>query len=147
MKGTGDPNGSALMKGTGDPNGSALMKGTGDPNGSALMKGTGDPNGSALMKGTGDPKGSLPKKRARNPNLRSASYARQSPFEGSDRQVRGAILRLLLGNGEIAEAGLTDLVAVGPERLERILWGLERDGFIGRAVGRIQLQDRREGSR
>jgi A/G-specific adenine glycosylase len=114
--------------------------------GSALGKGIGDPNGSALGKGTGDPNGSRLRRGARNPNLRSASYARQSPFEGSDRQARGIILRQLLGDGEMDEAGLGDLAAVGPDRLERILAGLERDGFIGRRRGMIRLQDRPEGS-
>jgi A/G-specific adenine glycosylase len=125
--------------------------------GSALGKGIWDPNGSSLRWGAGNQGGSLsakanklvppPKKGTRNPNLRSASYARQSPFEGSDRQVRGAILRQLLGEGEIAEAVLRDQFPVERERLERILAGLERDGFIGRTGSRILLQDLEEGSR
>jgi A/G-specific adenine glycosylase len=127
--------------------GSALGKGTGDPTGSALGKGTGDPTGSALGKGTGSPRRSPPKRGARNPNLRSASYARQSPFEGSDRQVRGAILRQLVGDGEIAETGLGDRFRVEPERLERILGGLERDGFIERHRGKIRCRTGEEGER
>ena len=79
-----------------------------------------------------------------NPNLRSASYARQTPFEGSDRQVRGIILRELLGRGEIVEEGLGDRLSVEQERLERILRGLERDGFIERTVGNIRCQNNRE---
>ncbi|WP_243669850.1 hypothetical protein [Methanoculleus chikugoensis] len=34
--------------------------------------------------------GTVLKKRTANPNRRSASYSRQSRFEGSDRQIRGA---------------------------------------------------------
>jgi A/G-specific adenine glycosylase len=106
--------------------------------GSALGKGLWDPKGSALKKGTGDPNGSLLKKGARNPNARSASYSRQSPFEGSDRQVRGLVLRHLLAGGGAGEEELRGLVTVEPGRLERILRGLERDGFIERSGGRIR---------
>ena len=97
--------------------------------------------GSLLKGGTGDPDGSLRKKGSRNPNLRSASYARQTPFEGSDRQVRGIILRELLVSGEIVEAGLGDRLSVEQERLERILRRLEKDGFIGRADGKIRCRE------
>ena len=82
-----------------------------------------------------------------NPNRRSASYHRQTPFEGSDRQVRGFILRHLLGNGEIDEGWLRDRLPVDPERLERILGGLEKEGFIDRDEGRIRCQGLREGDR
>jgi A/G-specific adenine glycosylase len=94
--------------------------------------------GSALKKGTGDPSGSLLKRGVRNPNTRSASYSRQSPFEGSDRQVRGMVLRHLLAGGGAREEELRGLVPVEPGRLERILSGLERDGFIERSGGRIR---------
>jgi hypothetical protein len=33
---------------------------------------------------------------SKNPNKRSASYKKQSPFEGSTRQIRGEIIRELL---------------------------------------------------
>jgi A/G-specific adenine glycosylase len=82
--------------------------------------------------------GSFLKGGPRNPNIRSASYSRQSPFQGSDRQVRGIILRRLLGPGKIREEELRDLVPVEPDRLEHILTGLERDGFIERAGGTIR---------
>jgi A/G-specific adenine glycosylase len=82
--------------------------------------------------------GSILKKGARNPNTRSASYSRQSPFEGSDRQVRGMVLRHLLTGGGALEEELRGLVPVEPGRLERILRGLERDGFIERSGGRIR---------
>ena len=82
--------------------------------------------GSALKKGTG------------NPNARSASFSRQSPFEGSDRQVRGMVLRRLLAGGGAHEEDLRGLVPVEPGRLERILKGLEKDGFIERSGDRIR---------
>jgi A/G-specific adenine glycosylase len=82
--------------------------------------------------------GSFLKGRPGNPNTRSTSYSRQSPFRGSDRQVRGIILRHLLGSGEIGEEELGDLVSLEPGRVEHILAGLERDGFIERRRGRIR---------
>jgi A/G-specific adenine glycosylase len=105
--------------------------------GSALKKGFGDPSGSAIKKGSGDLNGSHLKKGKQNPNTRSASYSRQSPFEGSDRQVRGMVLRHLLAEGEVREEDLIGLVPVEPGRLERILGDLEREGFLERSGGRI----------
>jgi len=37
-----------------------------------------------------------------NPNRKSAHYIKQSKFEGSIRQVRGSILRILLANGKLS---------------------------------------------
>jgi A/G-specific adenine glycosylase len=94
--------------------------------------------GSALRKGTGDPNGSLLKKGAGNPNMRSASYSRQSQFEGSDRQVRGMVLRQLLEGRGVREGELISMIPIEHGRLERILRGLERDGFIEWSEGRIR---------
>lgn len=49
--------------------------------------------------------GTYIKKTYGNPNKRSVHYAKQSAFEGSDRQIRGAIVRMLTG----AKATRTDL--------------------------------------
>ena len=102
--------------------------------GSALTKGSRGPNGSLLRGGHG------------NPNIRSAAYSRQSSFEGSDRQVRGTILRRLLPVGELTGENLKSLAPVGADRLERILRGLERDGFIKRAGGKIRCRETPEAS-
>jgi A/G-specific adenine glycosylase len=76
---------------------------------------------------------------AANPNRRSRHYAKQSPFEGSDRKIRGTILRQLLP-GKIQS--LEQIHAVFPEdpgRIDRILAGLEADGFLVRDGNRIRL--------
>ncbi len=65
-----------------------------------------------------------------NPNRRSRHYARQSAFEGSDRQVRGMMIRLLLANGEMTEDEIAGNCSADKERVLKILAGLERDGFI-----------------
>jgi A/G-specific adenine glycosylase len=85
--------------------------------------------------------GSLLKGRHGDPNTRSASYARQGPFEGSDRQVRGIILRRLLAAGEIRDEDLASSLSIDPSRLERILQGLGKDGFIERVGGGIRCRE------
>lgn len=82
--------------------------------------------------------GSILKRGTGNPNARSSSYSRQSSFEGSDRQLRGIILRHLLSRGGAREEELRGLVPVEHGRLERILRGLESDGFIERSGGRVR---------
>jgi A/G-specific adenine glycosylase len=66
-----------------------------------------------------------------NPNRRSHHYTRQSRFEGSDRQIRGAIVRLLL---EFPVLTAQDVVnrfpSDPPERIMRILDQLTAEGFL-----------------
>src|SRR5512136_384239 len=97
--------------------------------------------GSALGKGSGEPDGPSRRGKSGNPNARSASYVRQGPFEGSDRQARGIILRRVLAEGEIREDRLGPSLEVGPERLERILRGLAKEGFVEREGGRIRCRE------
>ncbi len=74
-------------------------------------------------------------RRVPNPNRRSRTYARQSRFEGSDRQVRGAILRALVGGTALTVAGIARAAGGDGERVLRLLGDLEREGFV-RRVGR-----------
>ncbi len=79
-----------------------------------------------------------------NPNLRSAHYTRQSRFEGSDRQVRGEILRILLVPESLSIEELHKRVSVAlegidRERLEIIVSRLEQDGFLARDSERISI--------
>lgn len=64
-----------------------------------------------------------------NPNRRSKHYARQSKFEGSDRQIRGAVIRMLT-KAPATMLRLAREVSVPAERLENVIAGLTRDGFI-----------------
>ncbi len=71
------------------------------------------------------------KKLHKNPSRRSAHYTKQSKFEGSLRQVRGAILRELhKGN-----ASLTDL-RFSKKKVDTALSSLAHDGLIVRRRGR-----------
>lgn len=59
------------------------------------------------------------KKLYKNPSRRSAHHAKQSKFEGSDRQIRGAIVRLLTNAGALKK---DDLVReINDERVEKII--------------------------
>lgn len=64
-----------------------------------------------------------------NPNRRSAHYTRQSRFEGSDRQVRGMILRAVSARSLSADE-LTRELGKDTEVVARIAAQLADEGFI-----------------
>jgi len=76
------------------------------------------------------------KKTVGNVSRRSQHHAVQSPFQGSVRQVRGAVLRVL-GQQPMRRR---DLVTTIPDpRLETVLTALEVEGFIVRKDEEYQL--------
>lgn len=79
------------------------------------------------------------KKSIPNPNRRSVHYTRQSAFEGSDRKIRGEILRLLLAETKMTEASLLKKIGEDPERTLRILSNLNAEGFIVRKGKSVSL--------
>lgn len=81
--------------------------------------------------------GSDLKRRFPNPSRRSRHHTVQSRFEGSDRQLRGAILRACLQHTAISTAGLQQQLAVEQQRLERIITGLIQEGFLAQEDGRL----------
>ncbi|RXE56577.1 endonuclease III [Methanoculleus taiwanensis] len=83
--------------------------------------------------------GTVLSKRTVNPNRRSAAYTVQSRFEGSDRQLRGRVLALLLKEGALAEEEIVRHLGEDPGRVSRILGRLEAEGFLARDGGRITL--------
>lgn len=62
-----------------------------------------------------------------NPNRRSRHYKKQSAFEGSKRQVRGKVLKLLL-SGPLSRQQLQQ--QINDERLAAVLEDLEREELI-----------------
>ncbi|MEN6341816.1 MAG: A/G-specific adenine glycosylase [Methanospirillum sp.] len=74
--------------------------------------------------------GTMLARTAPNPNRRSAHHMVQPPFEGSDRQLRGRILRVLLGAGPLKTEGLAAATGVGTDRLRPVLERLRREGFV-----------------
>ena len=67
-----------------------------------------------------------------NPNRRSAHYKKQSPFAGSDRELRGKIMRSTLSKkrNKMSVRELLKELAVPRERLIGIIKDLIREGFI-----------------
>ena len=76
--------------------------------------------------------GSMLKKQIANPNRKSAHYTRQSPFEDSDRKIRGAILKVLVGQVSMTEEDMAATVGGEQERMKKILSALVKEGFIVR---------------
>ncbi len=74
-----------------------------------------------------------------NSNRRSAHYKRQSPFEGSDRQIRGMILRALIAKPNVSEREVIRRLDVTAERAKNILTQLQKEGFIERKGGNVTL--------
>ena len=74
--------------------------------------------------------GSMLKKNVENPNRRSAHYTRQTPFEGSDRRIRGLVVKRLLNDKTLSAEILVEETGVGLDHLKRILSGLVDEGFI-----------------
>jgi A/G-specific adenine glycosylase len=74
--------------------------------------------------------GTYLKRSVPNPNRRSRHYQRQPPFEGSDRRIRGEIIRIVLAEPGIPVPDLARRIGCEPERLERILGALVGEGFI-----------------
>jgi A/G-specific adenine glycosylase len=73
------------------------------------------------------------KKSVPNPNRRSAHYTKQSAFEGSDRKIRGEILRALVSQKQMTATEITyghEEDEEDAERVIRILQALESEGFI-----------------
>ena len=68
---------------------------------------------------------------------------RQAPLRGSDRAVRGALVRDLAAAPAHALAEPAARSGIGPalddDRWERIVDGLERDGLVHRSGGRLRL--------
>ncbi|MEK7498317.1 MAG: A/G-specific adenine glycosylase [Patescibacteria group bacterium] len=68
--------------------------------------------------------------RAKNPNIKSKSYKKQSKFEGSDRKIRGAILKILIKEGKKSKEKIIEQMKEKPARIEKILTGLVKEGFL-----------------
>jgi len=79
------------------------------------------------------------KKEVTNPNRRSAHYTKQSRFEGSQRQVRGMILKAVLQNPGISRASLRKKLAIVPNNFDQILDGLVAEGFLKKAGNKILI--------
>jgi A/G-specific adenine glycosylase len=71
-------------------------------------------------------------KKVANPNRRSAHYKKQSVFAGSDRELRGEIIRSTLSQkrNKLTAKELLKALAIPRERFISIAARLEREGFV-----------------
>lgn len=74
--------------------------------------------------------GVMLKKACKNPSRKSKHHTRQSKFEGSERQIRGMILRALTAHPALTFDLLCGLIDREPARIEKNLEALVTEGFI-----------------
>ncbi len=72
-----------------------------------------------------------------NPNKRSKHYSKQAKFEGSNRQIRGRILKLLVKEKEISSDNL--LKYLQDDRAEKNISDLIAEGFIKRVGKSVSI--------
>ncbi len=78
-------------------------------------------------------------KTVQNPNRKSKHYAKQSKFEGSNRQIRGAILKQLVHGGMNREVLLSSL-GFEEEKVYTVLRELQSEGFINEKMGKYSIK-------
>ena len=84
--------------------------------------------------------GTALKKSVTNPNRRSAHYTRQAPFEGSDRRIRGQIIKTLIATPGISGNELPGHIGEDAGRVKRIVAALEEEGFVVREGAHVYLR-------
>jgi A/G-specific adenine glycosylase len=76
--------------------------------------------------------GSYLKTLVANPGRKSAHYTRQTQFEGSDRQLRGKILRFLVDGGKRSGVAIVASTGAGRDRVSAIIDRLVLEGLLVR---------------
>ncbi|GHV30444.1 endonuclease III [Spirochaetia bacterium] len=79
--------------------------------------------------------GAALKKITVNPNRRSAHYTRQSPFEGSFRQIRGRLIRALASEGPASAKDLAARTGIETDNLYGALEALQKDSMVAEEGG------------
>ena len=77
----------------------------------------------------------------KHPDLlkKSSHYKKQSRFEGSDRQIRGAILRELTKAPSLSWAEMTKRTKTDLKRVKRNITALEKEGLVRRSGKKVCL--------
>ena len=83
--------------------------------------------------------GSYLAKTVPNPNRQSKHHTVQSKFEGSDRQVRGEVLRQLLDGKVLTQAKLAKQLGEPKTRVDKILVRMTKDGLIVETADGYQI--------
>jgi A/G-specific adenine glycosylase len=80
--------------------------------------------------------GAYLKKTVENPGRRSAHHSRQSPFIGSRRQLRGAVLKLITASQKPVRAAILEKeirlrgISAPKKEFEKVLASLASEGFV-----------------
>jgi A/G-specific adenine glycosylase len=77
-----------------------------------------------------------------NPNRRSAHYARQSPFEGSFRQRRGAVIKVLVSRGPADLRQLRERSGIEEKDLYPVLEALGKESMVAEKDGIYRIRER-----
>jgi A/G-specific adenine glycosylase len=80
------------------------------------------------------------KSRVPNPNRRSRHYVRQAPFEGSNRQARGAILKILQRSPRFSAEEIAGATGIEYSRISKAAEALVREGFLVAENGEYGLK-------
>ena len=83
--------------------------------------------------------GTVLKKIHANPGRKSSHYFRQSPFDGSNRQIRGRIVRFLTRRLQSSEEKIAEHLGLPLERVSHILLALEKEGLLTRRGKRLAI--------
>jgi len=74
--------------------------------------------------------GAMLKKRHKNPSRRSKQYHKQTKFQGSDRQLRGAVLHLLLKTPGLTSSQISLKLQENEQRITPLLLQLQKEKLI-----------------
>lgn len=75
----------------------------------------------------------------KNPNMKSKNYKKQSTFKGSDREIRGAIIRSILARSLTIEM-LEEITRFDRYRLYMNLLELQKEGFVMEKRGKYTIK-------
>jgi len=74
--------------------------------------------------------GVMLKKEFGNPNRKSFHYQRQAPFQGSQRQLRGLVLKTVLQATKVTETAIIKKLKKEPKKVKDVIEQLREEGFI-----------------
>jgi A/G-specific adenine glycosylase len=83
--------------------------------------------------------GAMLGKNRENPNRKSAHYKKQTPFQGSNRQVRGMLLALFVRHPRLSEPEMLRELNADPGRIRENLASLVKEGFVKKQGNRFTV--------
>ena len=83
--------------------------------------------------------GVMLKKRYPQVTRKSAHYTKQKPFQGSNRQIRGLILKELVAHPRLSCQQLTTTLDKQPDKIQHNLRQLEKEGMIAEKNGKYAI--------